>query len=445
MSGIQPSISDLIKKKRDGQELSPEELKLFVHRLSTGNVQDCQLGAMLMAMFIRGLTDNETVSLTTELIHSGQVLSWKPEWHNILVDKHSTGGVGDKVSIILVPALAACGLKVPMISGRGLEFTGGTLDKLESIPGFRINLSEEELESCLNNVGCFIAGTTQSLCPAEKEMYRTRDVTSTVDNVNLIVSSIISKKVASGIQNLVIDVKFGRATFCKTKEMATELAHQLVNVSVQHGVKARAVLSGMDSVLGYYVGNALEIAECVECLRGQGEKQLTNLVSVLGGNLLEMTNIAEDMNKAESMIMEVLANGKALKCFMSLLIQQGVNEVVANTLCYGNVWDILPRASHITHIKANKSGWIIDMNGLHIGRVCWELGAGRKQATDTVDYKVGIKLLKKIGEKIQKGEMWMELHHSTILESHILQILETSIVISSEYKENGCLIFKVIC
>lgn len=372
-------------------------------------------------------------------------MTWKSEWHNILVDKHSTGGVGDKVSIILVPVLAACGLKVPMISGRGLEFTGGTLDKLESIPGFRVNLSEEEFESCLNNAGCFIAGTTKSLCPAEKEMYRTRDVTATVDYVNLIVSSIISKKVASGIKNLVVDVKFGRATFCKDKESATVLAHQLVNVSAELGVRTRAVLSQMDSVLGYCAGNALEIAECIECLKGQGEKQLTKLVSVLGGNLLEMTNIAEDKYVAESMIMRVLENGKALKCFMSMLIEQGVDRDTANTLCYGCIWNVLPRASHITPIKANKSGWITDINGLTIGRMCWELGAGRKLATDTIDYKVGIKLLKKTGERIQKGETWMELHHSMMLESCMLQILEKSIVVDSEYQENGCLIFDVIC
>ncbi|XP_075234939.1 thymidine phosphorylase-like isoform X3 [Lycorma delicatula] len=275
-------ITELLKKKRNGKELNESEIKYFVNNTVNGNIQESQIGAMLMAIFIRGLTTAETVMMTKAMLHSGDVLSWNSEWSNMLVDKHSTGGVGDKISIPLAPSLAACGLKVPMISGRGLDITGGTLDKLESIPGFNVNLTKPDLDNCLEDAGCFIISTTENLCPADQIFYTKRNETSTVDYINLIVGSIISKKAAENVKHLILDIKVGQGAFMKDIESARKLAKQMVDVSHLMGIKTKAYLTRMDHPLGRTVGNALEIDECVKLMQGQYIPHIHELVTIFG-------------------------------------------------------------------------------------------------------------------------------------------------------------------
>ncbi|XP_059842950.1 thymidine phosphorylase isoform X3 [Hypanus sabinus] len=276
------NILEMIRKKRDKQSLSAEEIYYFVQSVTKQTIEECQIGAMLMAIRLQGMTQEETVNLTQEMKTSGVVLEWPKEWSSIVVDKHSTGGVGDKVSIVLAPALAACGCKVPMVSGRGLEHTGGTLDKLESIPGFNINKSPEEVKQILAAVGCCIVGQTPDLVPADKKMYAIRDVTSTVDSLPLIAGSIISKKGAESLAALILDVKFGEGALYKDINRARELAQYLVNVGNCLGIQTAAALSKMDNPIGRCIGNSLEVMESIECLKGKGPKDLEELVTCLG-------------------------------------------------------------------------------------------------------------------------------------------------------------------
>ncbi|GFG35736.1 hypothetical protein Cfor_03921 [Coptotermes formosanus] len=434
MSGI-ISIPELLKKKRDGDELTPEEINFFIQNVVTGNVQDCQTGAMLMAMYLNGLTDEETVSLTTAMVHSGDQLHWNPEWEEFLVDKHSTGGCGDKISLVLAPALAACGFKVPMISGRGLEHTGGTLDKLESIAGFRVQLSETEMKSALETAGCFIAGPTMTLAPGDKELYKRRDVTATVDSIPLVVASIISKKVAEGTKTLVMDVKVGSAAFFQSEDKARTLASMLIKVSSGLGVKTRAVLTRMNTPIGRAVGNSLEVAEAIECLKGNGPCDVVELVSTLGGIILEMKGHVKTLNDGKDTILNVLNSGEALEKFRLMLISQGVTEVIATTLCQGDMWSVLPSVSpnHITVIKAYSSGVITEVDALRVAKAAWKLGAGRSKADEPIDHKVGIRLLRVQGEKVKEGEGLMEVYHnSPELPVDIHKQLEEAIVISEK-------------
>ncbi|NXL40706.1 TYPH phosphorylase, partial [Glaucidium brasilianum] len=276
------TLPTLIRKKRDGERLEDEEIRSFVRGVTEGTAQQGQIGAMLMAIRLRGMEPGETLALTRAMAGSGRVLEWPPAWSGRLVDKHSTGGVGDKVSLALAPALAACGCRVPMISGRGLAHTGGTLDKLEAIPGFRASLSPQEMRDALERVGCCIVGQSEELAPADRVLYSLRDVTATVDSLPLITASILSKKAAEQLSALVLDVKFGSAALCPTQESARELAQSLVAVGQQLGICTAAVLSRMDEPLGRCVGNSLEVLEALECLGGGGPPDLRELVTALG-------------------------------------------------------------------------------------------------------------------------------------------------------------------
>lgn len=439
-------MPSLIMKKRDGGKLSRHEIEYFIRHVVKGNVQDGQLGAMLMAMFIRGLDDAETASLTRAMTHSGDVLKWPKEWKGSIVDKHSTGGVGDKVSLVLAPALAACGVKVPMVSGRGLGHTGGTLDKLESIPGFNVSLSHDDMLKVLKDVGCCIVGQTSNLVPADKILYATRDVTSTTECIGLITSSIISKKVAESLDSLVLDVKFGQGAFSDTEEMARQLATRMVKAGNRSGVKTEALLTDMNSPLGYMIGNALEVAESIDCLHGKGPKDLTELVKQLGGRLLASANKAPSLEKAFSMIDKTLHDGTAIAKFADMMKAQGVNADVADKLCAkdADVFEILPKSEHTTELKAKTSGYVHGIDAMKCAVVSGKLGAGRTKAGEAISPDVGLTLSVQIGDKIEEGSTWVTVHHNGELPIVLFEKISGAIDIKPDIKQTTGKVLGVI-
>ncbi|XP_059488892.1 thymidine phosphorylase-like [Neocloeon triangulifer] len=440
---MRPSVLDVIAKKRDGHELSREEIEAFVTMVTDGTAQDCQIGAMLMAIYLNDMTEDETTNFTRACVNSGERLEWPKEWP--LVDKHSTGGVGDKVSIPMAPALAACGLKVPMVSGRGLDFTGGTLDKLESVPGFRVQLSKEEMGAALENAGCFIAGQTDKLVPADRELYKRRDVTATVGSDPLVVGSIVSKKVAAGASALVMDVKVGRAAVFKSQQRAEQVASKLIGTANKLGLKTKAVLTAMDVPIGRTVGNALEIAESLECLRGRGPHDLRQLVLTLSGVLLEMHGVVETVELGEAKVAAALDDGSALQFFQKMLECQGVSAEVAEKLCFGDEWTILPRAKFTTDLIVSENGFVGDLDALEIARVCRELGAGRSRADQELDLSVGVSLLKEHGEPVGKGDPWLRVHHSSSeLSPGLKERLQGSLRIATQKPELSSRILKIV-
>ncbi|XP_059181966.1 thymidine phosphorylase [Centropristis striata] len=407
------SIPDLIKKKRDGGELTDQEIKTFIDSVTKKTIQQCQTGAMLMAIWQKGMADRETQTLTKEMMSSGEVMSWPKEWAGLMVDKHSTGGVGDKVSLVLAPALAACGCKVPMISGRGLAHTGGTLDKLESIPGFNISQSGAQIQEIMSSVGCCIVGQTEALVPADRVLYALRDATSTVDSLPLIAGSIISKKGAESLSALVLDVKFGRAALYKDLDSAKELAQLLVSVGNGLGMRTGAVLSSMDATIGRCVGNSLEVIESLETLKGNGPDDLMELVTTLGGLLLVMTGVVADQSEGRRKISEAVIGGAALSKFQAMMERQGVANQTARSLCsaHTDYYSILRRSEHQRELEAPADGVVQDVDGLTLAEVLHKLGAGRSRAGEAVNHSVGAELLVSLGQKVQKGVPWLRLHY----------------------------------
>lgn len=411
------AIPDLIIKKRNGQALTTGEIKYFIQEVvkgEKGGIQQCQLGAMLMAIYLKGLTDEETVCLTREMINSGDVLGpWPEEWKDKVVDKHSTGGVGDKVSLILAPALAACGMKVPMVSGRGLGHTGGTLDKLESIPGFTVDVSKDDIKKIVEKVGCCIVGQTKNLVPADKEMYKVRDVTGTVDNFGLIAGSIISKKVAEQPKALVLDVKFGIGAVIQDKDQSRELARKMVTIGKGLGVETSALLTDMNNPIGKKIGNALEVVESIDCLYGNGPRDLEELVLKLGGQLMFLSGNAPSSEAGETKLKETLNNGSAAKKFEDMIIAQGADPEKAKVLCDKNadVWSVLPKAKFITPIKSQKTGYVNAIQSRDCAECSLKLGAGRQAFTDPINYAVGLEICVDIGCEIKEGDPWIKVHH----------------------------------
>jgi len=373
-------IPSLIEKKRDGGALTAEEIRALIGGYVGGDVPDYQMAALAMAVFFRGMDKTETTALTMEMRDSGDVFSW-PAGTPPKVDKHSTGGVGDKVSLILAPLLACEGVWVPMISGRGLGFTGGTLDKLESIPGFRVNLAWPEMLGQLENVGCFIAGQTDSLCPADRKLYALRDVTGTVASLPLIVASIMSKKLAESLDRLVLDVKFGRGAFMQKREDAQKLAEAMVAVGCGAGVETHALL--------------LEVAECVDVLHGGGPPDLIDLTLDLAGRLVPASR--EDLEKH-------LRDGSAWRKFVTMVGAQGGDASALEKM------RTIHRAPLVTDIPAPAEGRLEKLDALEIGRLCVELGAGRAKAGDAVDFAVGVECLRKEGDKVSRGEPVLRVH-----------------------------------
>jgi pyrimidine-nucleoside phosphorylase len=387
-------IPGLIEKKRDGGKLTEEEIKALVDGFTDGDIPDYQVSAWAMAVYFRGMSAVETKHLTDAMMRSGRVLKYAKD-SPPKIDKHSTGGVGDKVSLVLAPLLACDEVWVPMISGRGLGITGGTLDKLESIPGFNVHLDEKRAMKQLEKIGVFMIGQTSDICPADKKLYALRDVTGTVPSQSLIVASIMSKKLAENLDRLVLDVKFGNGAFMKTEKEAKQLAGAMTEVGEGMGVKMSHLLTPMDEPLGRTVGNALEVAECVEVLQGEGPADLIKLV-------LDLAEKVSTTSRAK--LKAHLKDGTAWKKFVSLVYAQDGDATVLEHMAEEH------RAPVVHPVTAKKSGVVKKMDAELIGRASVLLGAGRQTATDQVDHAVGFSGIKKIGDKVEAGEPLLTVH-----------------------------------
>ncbi len=391
-----PSPVELIVKKRDGAELSAAEIQALISGLLSGEVADYQLSAWLMATFFRGMTPRETVALTLAMQHSGKTLALrsvrKPK-----IDKHSTGGVGDKISICLAPLVAACGVAVPMISGRGLGHTGGTLDKLEAIPGFRVDLNARRFEKLVREVGSAMIGQTAEIAPADRRLYALRDVTGTVECIPLIVASILSKKLAAGIDGLVLDVKVGRGAFMQDRTSAEQLARALVRVGRAAGKRVVALLTDMSAPLGLSIGNALETAEAVEVLRDGGPADTRELTLALGSEMLVLAGVARSGRDARARLERALATGSAFELFLRLVRAQGGD---ARSVESGR-W---PRARYRLAVAAPRDGVVGAIDARELGLISVALGAGRVRAEDDVDPAAGIELAAPLGTRVRRGE-----------------------------------------
>lgn len=390
-------VPTLIERKRDGGTLSADEIRFVIEGLTRGTLPEAQMSALAMAIFFKGMDEVETAALTGAMLDSGTQLSW-PEDAPVRVDKHSTGGVGDKTSLILAPLLACDGLWVPMISGRALGITGGTLDKLESIPGFRTRLSEEEARAVLEKLGCVMIGQTESICPADRKLYALRDVTGTVPSIPLIVASIMSKKLAEGLNRLVLDVKFGSGAFMKWKRDAEDLGQRMKQTGEAHGVATSVVLTPMDEPLGHAAGNALEVAECVRCLQGGGPEDLEALT-------LDLAEAVADSPRET--LQRWLHDGTAWRRFQEMVAAQGGEVASLDRILEVHA------APCIGELKADRSGAIGHMDAGIIGRVCQVLGAGRSRAEDEVDFAVGCDQIAKTGAEVRAGESLLRVHART--------------------------------
>ena len=405
----------------------------FVEGVTNDSLTDDEVVAWLRRVFENGLDSAQTVALTEAMRDSGEILQWPADWAHLVVDKHSTGGVGDKVSIPLAPALAACGLKVPMISGRGLGHTGGTLDKLESIAGFRVNLSTDEVRGQVERIGLAMVGQTENLVPADRRMYALRDVTGTVASLPLITSSIVSKKAAEGLTALVLDVKHGRAAFMVEREQAEALARSMVEVANGMGIQTTAVLSTMDQPLGCAVGNALEIVESVETLCGRGPHDLEELVCVQGGLLLEATGLADGMQTGALMIHDSLQDGSALECFRKMVEAQGGDaSILESDASLMRGLGLMDPDLLTTELCAGADGWVKDIDAMVIAEACLGMGAGRKELGDEIDRAVGAILEAQVGDRLEEGEPWVVLYHRDEVAPQTLEDLLGAITLSDE-------------
>lgn len=387
---------DVIAKKRDGAVLAPDEMAAFVSGFADGSIPDYQMSALAMAIYLRGMDAGETAALTEAMLKSGTSLSW-PDGATI-VDKHSTGGVGDKISLVLAPLLACCGVKVPMISGRGLGPTGGTLDKLESISGFRTDLSLEEIREISDRVGCAITGASAEIAPADRKLYSLRDVTATVASIPLITASIMSKKLAEGLDALVLDVKVGSGAFMKTRDQATELAKSLIATGEQMGVATTALLTDMNQPLGRMIGNAVEVNEAVSVLSGGGPSDVLELALQLGAELLVATNVCRTRDDAVCVLQSHVESPAALGKFREMVTAQGGDIDAARPVARAH--DIL----------ADTSGYLTAIDVEALGRTVIELGGGRHVMSDDVDHSVGLEMLVRLGDSVQVGQPLVRIY-----------------------------------
>ena len=407
-----------------------DSINEFIQGVVDSSISDDAIVSWLRSVCEHGLSKHETTLLTKGMMTSGKTINWGSQATS-LVDKHSTGGVGDKVSIPLAPALVACGMKVPMISGRGLGHTGGTLDKLESIPGFKTDLSIEEMQSQVMEIGLAMVGQTEELVPADKRLYALRDVTGTIASVPLITSSIISKKGAEGLSSLVLDVKFGKGAFMVDIEKARDLARSMVETSKGLGISTIAILSTMDSPIGNSVGNSVEILESVETMCGRGPDDLEELVCVLGGLLLESEGISRDFTDGASMIQDSLYDGSAFEKFKQMVSAQGGDTSILETdasLLHG--LGLLDSKLKSSNIRSEMEGWISDIDAMQIAEICLEIGAGRISKEDAIDHQVGIILDVQIGDYVHLGDDLGTIYHRGDREEEISRRLSSSISIT---------------
>jgi pyrimidine-nucleoside phosphorylase len=388
---------DIIQKKRDGGALNPNEIRFFVAGVTDSSLPDYQVAALLMAILLRGMTAEETSVLTDAMVKSGVRVDLS-DIPGIKVDKHSTGGVGDKSSIVIAPLVAACGGVVPMMSGRGLGHTGGTLDKLESIPGFRTNLSISEMRASLEAIGCALIGQTTQIAPADKKLYALRDVTATIESVPLISASIMSKKIAEGIGALVLDVKCGKGAFMKTPAEARVLAGSLVAIGTSVGVRTQAVITAMNWPIGFAVGNANEVVECIELLKGNGRPDLVENVLELSERMLVVAGVADDRADAAARCHRALDSGEALERLRAIIERQGGNPRVIDD--YG----LMPQAEEEHVIKADKGGFVTQLDAGLVGRAVVMIGGGRDKVDDEIDPAVGIMIPATVGDAVSAGD-----------------------------------------
>ncbi len=401
----QVPIQDLIAAKRDDRELGGREIDSFVLGLVDGSVTDAQASAMAMAILLKGMSNRERLALTRAMRDSGRVLEWRLD--GPVLDKHSTGGVGDCVSLVLAPALAACGAYVPMISGRGLGHTGGTLDKLEAIPGYRTSVETDEFRAVVAGVGCAIVGQTDDITPADRRLYAIRDETATVPSIDLITASILSKKLAAGLGGLVLDVKVGSGAFCSTMDEAKRLAECLVNVAVRSGCPARAVLSAMDQPLAGNAGNALEITAAVDVLvgAGQGQQRLLELCAELGGELLALGGVAEGREGGASLLRDAVASGRAGEAFARM-----VSALGGPTDLLENPNRHLARAPVRRQVTAPGPGQVQSIDARALGRAVVRLGGGRRDSSDRIDHSVGLEGIAAVGTHVEAGDPLATVH-----------------------------------
>lgn len=396
-------MTDIIAKKRDGEELSTEEIAFMIKGYTKGDIPDYQMSAMCMAIMLRGMSDRETLDMTMSMTNSGETLDLSPI-KGVKADKHSTGGVGDKTSLVLCPMVSACGLKIAKMSGRGLGHTGGTIDKLESFPGFTTEMTEEQFYKNVNDIGIAIMGQTADLVPADKKIYALRDVTGTVPSIPLIVSSIMSKKLASGSDVIVLDVKCGSGAFMKTQDAAEELARGLTRIGRLAGRKCAAVITDMDQPLGFAVGNALEVKEAIAVLKGEQGGDLLELCLTLGSLMLTEAGFADTVEAAREMMLETIDNGSALnKLAQMVAAQHGDNSPVFET-------SLLPEAKYKIPVYSTEAGYVRGIQAEQVGLVSMHLGGGRATKNSGIDLSVGLVLNKKIGDHVDDGELLATIH-----------------------------------
>jgi pyrimidine-nucleoside phosphorylase len=433
MSAIQ-----IITRKRDGIELSEQEIKFLVEGYVSDEIPDYQIAAFLMATYFQGMSFDETYFLTKAMIDSGSAVDFS-NLGAIPVDKHSTGGVGDKISLILAPLVASAGVPVPMMSGRGLGHSGGTLDKLEAIPGFRTRLSLSEFKTQIEKIGVAMIGQTQEIVPADQKIYALRDSSGTVASIPLVVASIMSKKIAEGVKALVLDVKTGKGAFFTSKEKSLALAKRLIAIGDKFDLETTALMTAMDQPLGYAVGNWLETKESIETLKGEGPEDVVELTLALGAEMLYQARIVEDVSTGLRKLKELLDSGAAYNKFLTLVQEQGGDiSLVENPEKY-------PKSRFHHFILSQKNGFITSIDALKVGLLAMEIGAGRKKISDPIDYTAGIILRKKNGDQVNIGDPLFELHYSkAISKDSLQQQVDELVTIGEDYSEEAPLILSYI-
>lgn len=427
---------DIIMKKRDGEKLSKEEIKFLVDGFTDGSVDNYQMSAFTMAVFFQGMDDEEATYLTQAMLHSGDVLDLS-EIKGIKVDKHSTGGVGDKTSLVIAPVVASLGIKFAKMSGRGLGHTGGTLDKLESIPGYDISMSDEEFIKQVNDIGVALIGQTADLAPADKKLYALRDVTATVESIPLIASSIMSKKLASGADVICLDVKVGSGAFMKTVEQATKLARLMVEIGKKCGKDMTAILTNMDEPLGYAVGNSLEVIEAINTLNGNGPKDFTELCIEIAAHLILGAKYANTIEEAKVLAIRQIENKEALHTLAKLIkAQGGDDEYIYNP-------DKFTKAKYSYGVISSEEGFVSKIDALAIGNAAMHLGAGRAKLTDVIDHSVGIVLHKKVGFEVKENDTLATIYsNKEDVSNEVNMILDAYTIGKDEVKSN--LILKIV-
>lgn len=427
---------DIIEKKRDGKSLSKEEIEFFIKGYTEGDIPDYQASSLAMAIFFQDMNEEERAALTMAMVNSGDVIDLS-KVNGIKVDKHSTGGVGDTTTLVLAPLVAAVGVPVAKMSGRGLGHTGGTIDKLESIDGFHVEISEADFIKLVNEDQVAVIGQTGNLTPADKKLYALRDVTGTVNSIPLIASSIMSKKIAAGADAIVLDVKTGNGAFMKTLEDAEALAHAMVSIGNNVGRNTMAIISDMSQPLGRAIGNALELKEAIDTLNGQGPEDLTELVLMLGSQMVVLAERASTLEEARQLLNEAIENGSALDKFKTFLENQGGDASVVDSP------ELLPTAQYQIDYKAKSSGVVSELIANEIGVASMMLGAGRQTKEDDIDLSVGIVLNKKVGDNVNEGESLLTIHSNRENVDDVIKKLDESIEIKAQAK-TPTLIHKII-